>query len=518
MKTFKTVFTCVLMSSTIFLLSCNNDLNSPKSSLEEIPKLTNTEMKKEFGAALAKVLKDSPATRKLIKEEALKQIDYDYDVLYLLIKDCLLQDNMTLEQCLLEYIDEPLLESIKTQIPNLTIFVPKLPENSFSAELWDVQRDIPYVGIQTSESNDIPVFDSTGESFLIEAQYIPAYPIVVIKENERIIVEKDVTKSTSNVSFLFIDDVFNNMNGMNETKSDRNGGGSNNLPIYRDEQIAKVYEAFDVYEKVEGWQRDYVYYNIKPGSERGPYQRYFGEALVGFEMEGDALACYNKLADQVDYDPHYDSELLSPSGRGNRGGWTEGEFEFKIKMYLGSGADLTKYLRLSPDQLFELQYKTGGNGNSSNLRYYVLDGLKLKKLVATNLPLFEWDLHNYASFIKLTIEEVDPHQTVKNGITINTEFASNFGFDMNFGEDVKIGMKFGVSGKITKNVSYEVTVDQGNDELGEVYVNFSDDIILGKETITLGGRRNPKSQIVPIYNNKYSTGWCKLYIAPLKTN
>ena len=60
--------------------------------------LANTEIKKEFGAALAKVLKDSPAVRKLIKDEALKQIDFDYDVLYLLVKDEILSDNTTLEE------------------------------------------------------------------------------------------------------------------------------------------------------------------------------------------------------------------------------------------------------------------------------------------------------------------------------------------------------------------------------------------------------------------------------------
>ena len=38
------------------------------------------------------MLKDSPAVRKLIKDEALKQIDFDYDVLYLLVKDEILSE------------------------------------------------------------------------------------------------------------------------------------------------------------------------------------------------------------------------------------------------------------------------------------------------------------------------------------------------------------------------------------------------------------------------------------------
>ena len=85
----------------------------------------------------------------------------------------------------MKYLDPELLTSVETQIPNLTVFVPKLPENSFSAELWDVNNEAPCVSIRTKETNDIPAFDSEGKEYLIEAQYIPAYPIVVIKENEK---------------------------------------------------------------------------------------------------------------------------------------------------------------------------------------------------------------------------------------------------------------------------------------------------------------------------------------------
>lgn len=172
----------------LFSLSCRDEIIPEKDSQKETPKvkLSNTEIKKEFGAALAKVLKDSPAVRKLIKDEALKQIDFDYDVLYLLVKDEILSDNTTLEEQLLKYLDPELLTSVETQIPNLTVFVPKLPENSFSAELWDVNNEAPCVGIRTKETNDIPAFDSESKEYLIEAQYIPAYPIVVIKENERV--------------------------------------------------------------------------------------------------------------------------------------------------------------------------------------------------------------------------------------------------------------------------------------------------------------------------------------------
>lgn len=54
----------------------------------------------------------------------------------------------------------------------------------FLQNLWDVNNEAPCVGIRTKETNDIPAFDSEGKEYLIEAQYIPAYPIVVIKMRE----------------------------------------------------------------------------------------------------------------------------------------------------------------------------------------------------------------------------------------------------------------------------------------------------------------------------------------------
>lgn len=47
---------------------------------------SNLILKQKFSSALVKVLGQNEEVRSLIKEEALKQIDFDYDVLYCLIK------------------------------------------------------------------------------------------------------------------------------------------------------------------------------------------------------------------------------------------------------------------------------------------------------------------------------------------------------------------------------------------------------------------------------------------------
>lgn len=563
MKILERVLICCLAGVLLFS-SCNDEFvpeNTSRLNMNEIV-YSNTILKKDFGMALAKILAESPYVRKLIKDEALKRIDNDYDVLYYLIKDRKVSGNTTFEDLLLQYINPEMLTAINTQIPNLTIFVPELPENSFSADLWDWEKEIPVVGIRTIETNDVYQYDSGGNESIIKACYIPGYPIVVVKENERIVAEnsnslsisnssmKFCTKSDSKVVFRFLDNIFNNIDTNKEnnlfflscneyisTKSHiiRDGNRNevtrgNSGPLYTTEQIQKVYDAYNIYVNTDGWQRDYIYYNISPSNSKGPFNNKFEEHLIGFEMVGDAKTAYNKIADQTE-DPKFDAGI---NERSYRGGWTDGEFEFKIKIYLGSknttASELVKYMSIAPEQLFKLHSELQKSSGSSSYSYTVfkLEGVELKKANVL-LPLFEWDLENYSSTVKISIEEVDSQETIRSVTSSTTDFATNFSFDVGFTEIVKLGMKFGVSTKKSHTTSYEVSTTKGNDELGEVMVNFGDQVISGTQTVsnvgnlrggrvTPGGDSDNKPTVVPICNDKYNLGWCRIYIAPLKIN
>ena len=77
-------------------------------------------LKKDFAKALSKVFNESLMARNLIKNEALKMIDNDYDVLYQLVKDEMLEDNITFEQYIGKYIEMDKLLSIR--IRSLLLF------------------------------------------------------------------------------------------------------------------------------------------------------------------------------------------------------------------------------------------------------------------------------------------------------------------------------------------------------------------------------------------------------------
>lgn len=509
------------MYGALFMSSCTDDLSSNRYELGSgsVIKKTNTEIKKEFGAALTKVLAESTPVRELIKKEALKQIDYDYDVLYLMVKDQILSDNTTLEGLLSKYLNRDFFELVENQIPNLTIFVPELPDNSFSAELWDVETDIPDVGVRTFDTEGVPAFNGQKGEYIISAAEVPRYPIVVIKENERIIAGNMITKSLgeygavlkaqsdSNLDFVFLDDVFDNFNSGSSSitlKSGRRDNISHNLE--------KANEAYNIYKGVDGWHRDYVYYNLKPESGiprdslKGPFIYKFKECIIGFELLGDPMSALAKISDQTG-DPD-----ISSIGSGRNISWTEGEFEFLVKTYLASksltGSELKTFFRAKGDDLF-LHTSGGGRGQQSSIRLITMD---------LKLPLFEWNLEDYAPSVKIAIEEVDDTQSFRNTETTTVEFAGNISFDISWGKTVKKGLKFGASAKKNHTVVYEVTTSKGNDELGEVIVNFGDPIIESIDSVrSSSGRYDPSGPqyiIMNNYNSKYYTGWYRLYIAP----
>lgn len=144
------------------------------------------------------------------------------------------------------------------------------------------------------------------------------------------------------------------------------------------------------------------------------------------------------------------------------------------------------------------------------------------------LPLFDWDIEHYSSSVKISIEEKDENVTEQTIVETTTSFATNFGFDINWGEVVKKGAKFGTTASKERKVSTTITRTLGSDELGDVIVNFGDDVVIkdemeivGMRKESIGGRSGRNNSVeVPIYkpafNPKYNSGYYKLELVPLE--
>ena len=541
MKNFVLVFLVYLS-----VASCNESLNDIDKNVVSATFLEQSEsnliLKQKFSSALVKVLGQNEEVRSLIKEEALKQIDFDYDVLYCLIKDKQLKNGVTLEEYLEKYLTSDELKCIHKQLPTLTLFVPTLPENSFSVHSWNTIDELPAVAVKVSDNNDVKIYYGNGETEVFPADIIPGFPVVVVKENERIvrngeILSKTVSENIEETNLIFVDEIFNNLHGKDlvNTKTRANRPDRpvplpkvDNPEDYLPANMKKTYEAYKIYKNTTGWQRDYIYYEITPTTDKGPFDYNMKEFLVGFELMGDALGFYRKIADQ-DGDPKSSIPIggVLPANSSIIT-WTEGEYEFKVTTYVGSkstiGTEYKSFFRLKPDQLFRAEVeRVISRPGMPGYTVYKLVGLKSKR-VDLDLPLFEWDLENYGATIKIAIEEVDGQETEVNSISSSIEFATNFGFDASFGEKVKFGVKFGSTIKEVLNVSNTITKTLGGDELGEVIINFADPVVISDEfRYHYKPRTNPREQAVvdytePTFNSKYYTGWYRLYISPKKTN
>ena len=212
-----------LLLALFIVGSCSNDMieTSNNSSLieESYDEIDLNSLKSEFSFALARVLNESEGVRKLIKEEAIKQFDYDYDVLYMLVKDKKLSGGGTLEEFLSKYMSKENLLALYKEMPTLTVFVPVLPNDIFSAEKWNVAQEVPFVAYKSKE-NQILFVDNAGKVNTIKSNEIPSFPIVVVKPSERVILrsastrnfkEANVVRAENGLNFVFEYEEFNNL-------------------------------------------------------------------------------------------------------------------------------------------------------------------------------------------------------------------------------------------------------------------------------------------------------------------
>ncbi len=157
--------TMLFLSLGLLITSCQNEnlvsqtsnssANKPEIPFESINFNENGKLKLKFAEAFSNALIANKDLRRLVKEEALKQFDKDYDVLYALVKNKsltpsdylekssnktsknLLQKSahaLTLREALLPFFNsETELTEIEQKLPLLTIFVPELPLGAFSA-------------------------------------------------------------------------------------------------------------------------------------------------------------------------------------------------------------------------------------------------------------------------------------------------------------------------------------------------------------------------------------------------
>ncbi|MGB3464775.1 MAG: hypothetical protein WBA74_05885, partial [Cyclobacteriaceae bacterium] len=442
----RTYVSSMLIALAIVFYSCEQeDLNTARSSPEQLSSVSSNELRADFAKILAPAVAEHPALRALIKKEALLLFDKDYDVLYHMIKDKPLYDNQTVREVLLQYADEDQLLAIERNLPLMTIFVPTVP--NFSPESWNTETEIPEVAVVITGMADVPSYNAEGEEKIIEAKYIPGYPILVIKTNERVRLSTDksltVGRSSTNSffssdthSFNFLDDSFDPsiQEAPQEERSIKNP----------DPRLLTAYETN------AGWHRDYIYYGLTPTTPRGELKNNYSETITsfGFMSNVDPMTAYQKISDQTG-----DPKINGAKNGSSAAIWTEGFFEFRVNILInaqnGLGQNLLKIFPARGSDLFNVTYRK----LYPFFNIYVIDQVTLRSF-NPNIEILPWDLQNYGMAWKFTVQEWDPDQVITETTQLTSTFAANFELNPTFGIFEKVGLKFGASNTTTRQETF----------------------------------------------------------------
>ena len=486
----------------VCFVACNNDeifILDNEVPAEEIVTLErvfsadrSAAMLQPFAHALYAAMNESQMLREIIRTKALKRFNKEYDVLYQFIKNEPVENGLTVRQLLLKHFEsEEILTAIETSRPTLTIFVPRLPNETFSAEVWNTEKDIPRVALHTRHvyTPIIGYFGEYGNEFLLEAGFIPAFPVVALRDNARVRVVQGTpsTRSTtldnagSSFVFEFVDDFYDNSKREEEKLSTR---------LWSLQQIdPRLQRAFEIFPNdAAGWQRDYIYYGLTPTNTTGRLSRDFQEHITSFRFSGSHHTPAQVLRELTQHSG--DPRLVgSSSNRPNRH-WTNGHYTFIADVQVASTAALIPSLKrrflICPSYLFTTYYvrvrrnifttvyevRLDNNPNSFRVRYL-------------SIPLMNWCLEQFAPTMRISIAKYNPGLTETITNTVVSEFAGNVGINVGAPE-WKVGLQFGASGRIQRTATIQTVRSLTNRQLGDVLVNFGDMVVLDKIALPPG--------------------------------
>ena len=111
---------------------------------------------------------------------------------------------------------------------------------------------------------------------------------------------------------------------------------SRNVNKSMKDRLQKSVDAYNIYKNKDGWHRDYIYYDMVPGSDKGVFVYDYKETLYSFQMKGDPNIAFQKISDQTgDAQLDYD-QIFNPRQSYKATPWTDGKFDFLVKVYVGT--------------------------------------------------------------------------------------------------------------------------------------------------------------------------------------
>lgn len=500
-----------------------------------------------FAAILSEAVSENPSLRSFIHTTALEQFDNDYDVFYPFVKSSVIENNLTFRDILLKYTDEKTLSSIEMTLPKLTILVPDWSwMGCFSVNSWDPAEDVAVTF--KKDSGLIGVYNNGAYLGELPGGSIPAFPVLIIKDNERMIYTPGTKGSLG--EYRFSNEAFDNVqtkvtHQYSEVQLDGTPDISN---FVADGDVNyRVKEAFSYFSGSKAiYQRDYLYYNMTAANQSKPRNDNVWECLYKFKFQdynstyihddvtlvGDF--CGIPLYYYLDFSEH--PEVTELNYKKNHGWKSEDElrsafyttgkldllFLISVPSKAGGVFTTTKVKSVSFGDVFaidhvDLDYRHRTLFCKDWFVYTIKASYIKPRWCILNWVLPRWDISQESTMITINVAEFDEvgasefeyetRNTITNNFKIDGEASGISLGDTTSAPKLKVGLGYNHTESTESTSKHKYTRSQGGvDNLGQAEWDYLTPIVLN---------RTSKNGTWGYEINTITTGTVDLMIMPI---
>ena len=486
----------------VLFMSCQQDnFIFENDNLEQfVNELDEQSAMTRFAEILSQATFRRTDVREFLKREALKKFNYNYDILYVNVKDIHI-GNETFGEILNKYAKPGELESIEHSVPTINILIPKITACDISADNLDCTDNETPVVLPNDINNILFLNGSVVDS--ISKGEIPGFHVFVVNKNSRVIVNKQTR--FSNTKYSFIADEYDNSDNKeavtrNTTLADASVVGNKAILAY------SYFYKDDGSKQSMALQRDYIYYGMTPSSTKGNLNQNVTEYISFIEIDPKA---YFTITDTKENNQYTDDPEIKQTSTSRKKRdftqeelinefWTKGCYNLKIEIATSaSNNPMIKRLPISPNDIWdfnlERKYRHSTMFRRSKYTYYIdVNKFTAKRYYLTDksISLGKWDLSSEALSRTITFVEEDPGETYTETYTVSTKkFNSSkvngsikLGLGLGDGNSINTSMDSEASSSTTTEVRREISVTRSNkdDDLGQDIIYFYDAIIESK--------------------------------------
>lgn len=504
-------FSCFVMMFALALVSAVSCQDKIEPDVYDGSDESSIATKEQFAVILSRAVYENEDLRDFLKEEALKLYDNDQDVFYPLLKNKMINGSDSFRDILARYDEDGQLARIERDHPLLTILVPDwswISTECFSAENWDTEDPEVAVGYEDNSDSHIVYIDGR-KAYELQSGEFPAFPVLIVKDNERIRVVSEPTKGGEG-TYEFVDEAFDgSKNALTKATWydqtwDYNTDGSSDFvdESLLDDLVIGAWNEFG-----DGWNnamhRDYIYYDMtKTKTSDGKLNSFIREKILRFKISPkDAFTMIDPGKD-----PQFNSEITIWKKANELKGndiqnilWSDGAFEINFTFFWGEDLPdemgyFTKSFSVRPYDIWELtsssvkkslrpfegfQYRYVYYNDADNLVakwYYPTDDVYL--------PL--WDISTQSSDIWFRVSEFDDETQIQETITKSYKYTNNFSVkgdgeaSGSLGEvslKGSLGLDYGYADEHSGVSSITYTWDHSSNNLGDCDYSFDMPII-----------------------------------------